>query len=141
MIEILSINHYDQILDLWYRAKLPLKEKGRDSYQNLKKQLDTGSIVIIGYFSDKKLVGVALLSHDGRKGWINRLAVDPHFQRKGIASQLIQYCENQFQSLGITVYGALIEQDNIPSRNCFEKNGWSCWPEIQYYSKRENNQS
>ncbi len=141
MIEILSIEQYSQILDLWHLTNLPLKEKGRDSYLSLEKQLNTGSIIIIGYFSEKTLVGVVLISQDGRKGWINRLAVHPNYRRQGIASQLIQYCENYFKSLDITVYGALIEADNTPSKNCFEKNGWSCWPEIQYYSKRKSDQS
>ena len=141
MIEILSIDHYTQILDLWHLTGLPFKERGRDSYLSLEKQLKAGSIVILGYFSDQTLVGVVLLSQDGRKGWINRLAVHPLYQRRGIASKLIQYCENYFRSLNITVYGALIEADNIQSKNCFEKNGWSYWPEIHYYSKRESDQS
>ena len=47
----------------------------------------------IGAFADGKLVGIVVATHDGRKGWINRLAVHPDYRRRGIAKKLIEEAE------------------------------------------------
>ena len=82
------------------------------------------------------MIGSILGNSDGRKGWINRLAVDPDYRGRGLAARLIAECEKQLYSLGIKVIAALIEGDNKSSESAFSKAGYSYWDEIKYYSKR-----
>ena len=135
-IKRLDINNYAEIKRIWTEAGLSTRPGGRDSYKNLKKQLSSERVFILAYESDGELQGLVLLSHDERKGWINRLAVIPKYQRQGIASQLLKASENFFLEQGIEIFVTLIEAENETSIKCFEKNGYKFWDNIQYYSKR-----
>ncbi|MFX0051420.1 MAG: GNAT family N-acetyltransferase [Candidatus Hodarchaeota archaeon] len=140
-IRELNITDYNHIIDVWKKAGLPIKKRGRDSYNRIKDQIESGRITIIGYEEEDELRGVVLLSQDGRKGWINRLAVLPRYQKKGIAKKLLLESEKIFLKQGIEVYGVLIFEDNEASIQCFKNAGYVLWPEVKYFSKRINDES
>jgi ribosomal protein S18 acetylase RimI-like enzyme len=80
-------------------------------------------------------VGVVLGTHDGRKGWINRLAVAKEFRRQNIASKLVTAVENRLNELGIDVIACLIEPENSISKTFFGKLGYTKTP-VEYFSKK-----
>ena len=73
---------------------------------------------------DGRIVGSVLGTHDGRKGWINRLAVDPEFRREHIASRMIKELEGIFDNLDVEVIACLIETNNTISKEVFKKLGY-----------------
>ncbi len=138
-IRTLTIGDYDAIIDLWKRAGLPFKPKGRDSEKTTEKQMKAFPEFFIGAFQEKKLVGVTIASYDGRmKGWINRLAVDPEYRRRGIAGKLIQTAEKTLENHGATIFCALIEIPNEESLSLFQKMGYTAHRDILYISKRKS---
>jgi N-acetylglutamate synthase len=91
---------------------------------------------VIGLTAGSTLVAVALLTHDGRKGWINRLAVDPAYRRRGLAARLIAEAERWFlEDQGLQVWSALIESSNAASRSLFERLGYG-QVDVVYVTKR-----
>ncbi len=141
MIEIrqLSIEDYDEMLNLWLASGLTsLKPKGRDSREEIEKQMKMFPGGFIGAFADGKLVGIVVATHDGRKGWINRLAVHPNYRRKGIAKKLIEEAEEYLKKEGMRIICALIEDWNTASINLFQKCGYKMHRDIIYFSKRES---
>lgn len=133
----LDVADYDDILALWRRAGLPVRAEGRDAPAEFGRQMAVGVQRVIGIRAEGRLVAVAVLTHDGRKGWINRLAVDPACRRQGLARRLIAEAERWFtQDLGLEVWAALIERHNAPSLALFESLGYSHLPDILYVSKR-----
>ncbi len=122
---------------VWTASGLPFKPRGRDSPERLAKQLKDKPTLFIGAFSDGRLVGVSLCSDDGRKGWINRLAVLPEFSRRGIASALIAKSEKALRGRGVHIFCTHIEGYNEDSMRLFEKAGYHRELEIFYYTKRE----
>ncbi len=132
----LSASDYDEILALWRRAGLPVRGEGRDAPAEFARQMARGIQRVIGFREDGRLVAVAVLTHDGRKGWINRLAVDPAWRRRGLARRLIAEGERWFvQDLGLEVWAALIEPHNTASLALFEAAGYQR-SDILYISKR-----
>lgn len=130
-------NDYDRLRALWDAAGLPYKPNGRDSQAAFRQQLDGGQQTVIGIEDgQKRLVAAVMVTHDGRKGWINRLAVHPDARRQGLGSQLIAAAEDALQAQGIGVYAALIESENEASLATFEANGYQDWPSLHYVSKR-----
>jgi len=131
-----KINDYDDVIKLWISSNLPFKPHGRDKYDKIEKEIkNDNSIFLIAEF-EGKIIGSVFGTHDGRKGWINRLAISPHFQGKDLANKLCNNLENRFYNLGIEIIGCLIENWNEKSIKYFEKIGFKKHEDIIYFSKR-----
>ena len=137
-IRRLTIDDYDEMVKLWKRSALSFKPKGRDSRQAIKKQMNRAPDLFLGDFKEGMLVGVIIGSYDGRKGWINRLAVDPEQRRQGIAQLLITHMEKNLEKRGAEVICALVMASNIESINLFEKQRYIIDKSILYLSKRKS---
>jgi ribosomal protein S18 acetylase RimI-like enzyme len=134
----LTVADYDGIVNLWSIANLPYKAKGRDSREAIAAEIKLNPDFFLGAFDEERLVGVAVVSCDSRKGWINRLAVHPDFRRRGIAVDLIDECESVIRKRGLKLFCALIEESNEPSIRLFKKRGYVEHRDILYFCKRES---
>lgn len=132
----LSAADYDRVVELWRLAGLPFRAKGRDARQAFIKQLESGVQTVLGLEQQGELVGVVVATHDGRKGWVNRLAIDPAHRRQGFALALIEAAEEHLSQQGIEVIATLIEAQNNVSRELFLRAGYQEHPDILYASKR-----
>lgn len=125
------------LLRLWRDAGLPTKPAGRDHPDRLRREMESYPDNFIGAFVDGRLVGSVLATWDGRKGWINRVAVLPECRRQGIGQTLIKAAEEELEGRGALIIAALIEVDNTSSRRLFERTGYADYGEIAYVSKRK----
>jgi len=139
-IRRLTLDDYDELLALWRRSGLhSLKSQGRDSRAGITRQLASGVQTILGLEVDGQLVGTVLVTHDSRKGWLNRLAVDPDHRREGYAARLIAAAEELLHEQGMHVIAALIEHDNAASLALFQKAGYAeIDTGIHYVTKRDS---
>ncbi|MBN1619121.1 GNAT family N-acetyltransferase [candidate division WOR-3 bacterium] len=127
---------YEGLILLWEKSGLPFKTKGRDADEETYRQSKLGNTNYLVAESDGKIIGSVFATHDGRKGWVNRLAVDPLFQGKGIAGILIEEAEHWFFKMKIKVYACLIDGENERSKKVFEKKGYSLKDHIKYFVKK-----
>ena len=137
-IRRLSINDYEEIVRLWTKASLPFKPKGRDSREAVAAEIASNPDFFFGAFENNRLIGVVVLSSDLRKGWINRLAVDPSFRRCSVAERLINASEEILRDHGIKLFCALIDEGNGASMSLFKKCGYAEHRDIVYFSKRDS---
>ena len=139
-IRRLGLDDYEELLALWRRAGLhSLRPQGRDSRVSLARQLASGVQTILGLEVDGQLVGAVVATHDSRKGWINRLAVDHDHRRRGYAARLIAAAEETLREQGIHVIAALVESDNPTSLALFRKVGYvEIDSGIHYLTKRDS---
>ncbi len=137
-IRKLAIGDYDKIIELWERSSLPFKRKGRDSRKAITRQMNRNPDLFLGAFEGRTLVGTVVGSYDGRKGWINRLAVDQEHRRRGIAQLLIARVEKALRERGARIICALVEESNLESTILFKKLGYVTDRRILYLSKRES---
>jgi ribosomal protein S18 acetylase RimI-like enzyme len=126
---------------LWVAADLPFRPHGRDTYPALEAQWHRNTDGFIGAFDSGALVGSVVATDDGRRGYINRLAVHPAYRRRGLAVRLVEEAERLLKRRGLTVITALIEDSNIASRTFFASQGYQHLPEVLYYAKRESPES
>jgi ribosomal protein S18 acetylase RimI-like enzyme len=133
----LGESELESMVKVWESSGLPCRPKGRDSLRALKTQRRASPELFIGAFDHGTLVGVALVSDDGRKGWINRLAVIPEAQGKGIARRLILESEKALRARGRRLFCVQIEGYNKASMELFERAGYKKEDDIFYFTKRE----
>ncbi len=132
-----KIEDYDAVVQLWKDSGLPYKPKGRDRKSEIEKELKRGCAIFYVAEKEGKLIAVIFGTHDGRKGWINRVAVNPAFKQKGIARKLVEFVEKKFDEMGIEIAAALIEDWNTTSMAVFTKLGYVKHDDVFYYSKRK----
>lgn len=137
-IRRLAIDDYEEMTALWSRAGLPFKPRGRDSRKAIANEMQANPEYFLGAFEGQTLMGVVVLSCDVRKGWINRLAVDPNYRRRGVAKALIIESEKLFRRRGIGIFCALIEDYNKASKTLFRDCGYVEHHDIIYFSKRDS---
>ena len=134
----LTFEDYDAVIALWQRSGLQsIRPEGRDSLSEFRQQLERGQVVI-GLEEDGMLIGVIVATDDTRKGWINRLAIDPDRRCQGYGTQLIRAAEDALRASGTQVIAALIEEHNAASLALFEKEGYAVQRDILYVSKRDS---
>jgi ribosomal protein S18 acetylase RimI-like enzyme len=137
-IRSLTISDYDQIVALWQKAGLSYKPEGRDRKDTIRSQMAVNPDFFLGAFEGVRLLGVLVVSTDGRRGWINRLAVDPNCRRKGVAKALISEAERILREHGMRIFCALIEDTNSGSMQLFKDCGYRAHRDIVYFSKRDS---
>ena len=130
---------YGSVLALWTACGLPSRPCGRDSESHIHGELaHRNASFLLAEDHHKTLIGSVFATHDGRKGWINRLAVDPRWQRQGVGRALVTAAEERLRGHGIEIIACLIEGDNDSSEKLFRALGYIPHDDIRYYTKRRH---
>ena len=99
-IRDLRVTDYEALVSLWERGGLPYRPNGRDARASIACEIDGDASIFLAAEIDGTLIGAVLGTHDGRKGWINRLVVAPERRREGIARALSKRSSNGSLSEG-----------------------------------------
>ena len=129
---------YDALVALWKEAGLPFRPDGRDHRERIAQEISGQCSIFLVAELNRRIVGAVLGTQDGRKGWINRLAVSPTHRRQGIAAALVAAVEARLARLGIEIVACLIEDWNTDSMTVFEHLDYKRHPDVLYFSKRKN---
>jgi ribosomal protein S18 acetylase RimI-like enzyme len=126
---------YGAVCEVWQAVGLSTRPYGRDGEPEFLRQLTHFPTTYLLAEHDGRVVGVILGTHDQRKGWINRLAVRPEYQRQGVAQRLIEACEQALYAQGIGIIAALVEQGNAASAAIFTDAGYVTDVPVHYFRK------
>jgi ribosomal protein S18 acetylase RimI-like enzyme len=137
-IRRLTIADYDDLIRLWADAGLPYRPMGRDSRDRIAIEMERADTAFLGIHEDEKLVAAGVMTFDGRKGWINRVAVDPDCRGRRLAVAIVTAGESFLKTQGAQVISGLIEEHNLPSMALFTRLGYRCHHDIHYFSKRDS---
>lgn len=132
------IEDYPAVQRLWTGAGLQFRPLGRDRPDRVAAEVAKETAVFLVAEAGGELAGVVFGTHDGRRGWINRLAVAPAFRRHGIARRLVREVETRLEALGLEITSALVESDNQASLRFFVAMGYVHGSDIEYFSKRRS---
>lgn len=132
----LSMAHYHLVRAQWEEADLPVKPNGRDSESEIARQLALPQVALLGCWEGEDLLGSVLVTHDGRKGWVNRLAVSPAHRRAGVGRSLVRAAEEWLLSDGIGIFACIIEAGNDASTVLFQSAGYEVFAGAAYLTKR-----
>ena len=73
---------------------------------------------------DERLVGAVLCGHDGRRGYLNHLAVHADHRHQGIGRRLVAHCLAALKEAGIAKCHLFIFSSNPSGRKFWQQIGW-----------------
>ncbi len=109
-IRTARLEDHDQLLCLWSAAGL--KPSRADTPEALARKLERDPDLFLVVEEQGRIVASIMGSYDGRRGWINRLAVAPERRRRGVATRLLTLVEARLRARGCLKVNLLIEPDN-----------------------------
>lgn len=134
---------YDGIYELWNsteqsRRALNPVDDSRDGIERYLKRNPT--TCFLAYLNDgtKKIVGVILTGHDGRRAIVHHMCVHPDYRRQGIARLLVQKAEDALRNEGITKIFGLVFKDNDTANAFWEQQGYTLRTNLNYRNKSLN---
>jgi len=117
------IDDYEAAVELWKRVEgLDIAEG--DDRESLRRFLSQNGGLSRVATERSTMVGAALCGHDGRRGYIYHLAVDPAYQGCGIGKRLIDECLDGLRRAGLERVNILVAKDNPRGREFWKRAGW-----------------
>ena len=113
---------YPRIRHLWEEARLLLSLS--DEPDELHRLLDYHpELFLVGEIGGE-IISSVVGTFDGRRAYVQHLAVHPDFQGQGYGTQLMEYLENILREMDVVKYHLLIEQSNSDVESFYNKLGW-----------------
>jgi len=79
---------------------------------------------------DGAVVGSACVGHDGHRGWLYYVGVDPALRRRGLAKHLVREAEAWLCERGLRKVQLMIRPTNQPVRDFYEALGYGHTPRL-----------
>ncbi len=118
------------IVDLWQRCNLarPWNDSAGDIALARR---DGNSDVLVGRDGDS-IVASVLVGHDGHRGWVYYVAVDPDHQGKDFGRGIMAAAEDWLRKRGIAKLMLLVRGDNTPVKAFYEHLGFDAQDRVIY---------
>ena len=128
-----KLEDYNAAMKLWKESGLIIRPG--DEPEGIKLKLERDPDLFLVAEENSKILGVVMGAWDGRRGWINHLAVRPEHQRKGIGTVLIHELEKRLTGKGAKKVNAQIYQWNQKSIEFFKALGYEVHSDLVMIGK------
>src|ERR1700747_3750958 len=122
-----SIADYDAAVHIWRRVEGVEIAEG-DERKGIAKFLARNPGLSRVAIDGPAVVGLALCGHDGRRGHIYHLAVDPTHRRYGLGKRLVQECLDGLRRVGVIRAIILVADYNLGGAEFWKRAGWEDVP-------------
>ena len=117
------IEDYQAAIELWNRLEgLDIAEG--DDRETIRRFLQRNPGLSRVAMDDAAMVGAVLCGHDGRRGYVYHLAVDPTHRGQGIGRRLIAECLAGLKKAGLERANILVADDNPRGLEFWNSCGW-----------------
>ncbi|MFB5761672.1 GNAT family N-acetyltransferase [Paenibacillus medicaginis] len=134
LIRSMSMDDYGEALELWHSVE-GLAVSEADSPEQLGRYLERNHGFSFVCVIESRIAGTLLSGHDGRRGYMYHLAVDPAYRSRGIASQLVEHALEALRREGIDKCHIFVISDNETGKRFWSANGWEQRSGFYVYSK------
>lgn len=111
------------VVALWTRCNLV--RPWNDPFDDLRICRETGHGEMLVARDDGKIVGAAMTGHDGHRGVVYYLGVDPDARRAGWGRRLVAACEAWCRAAGVPKINLLVRQENLGVLAFYEAIGFA----------------
>lgn len=133
MVRIMKIEDYDMVHDLWMKIKgfaIRSIDDSREGVALFLKRNPTTSVVAV---EDGKVVGTILCGHDGRRGCMYHVCVDPEYRLRGIGKSMVVLAMQQLNAEHISKVSLIAFTQNDIGNAFWKCIGWKKREDLNYY--------
>jgi ribosomal protein S18 acetylase RimI-like enzyme len=123
-IDEMTIEDYEQVRSLWEGSE-GIKLSEVDSRDAIARFLEHNPGLCYVARDNDDIVGVVLCGHDGRRGYIDQLAVHESHRRRGIGRALVSRCVYNLMRMGIRKWHLFVLEDNEEAIAFWNRLGWA----------------
>jgi ribosomal protein S18 acetylase RimI-like enzyme len=140
VIQEMVIEDYDEVRALW-EVSDGIQVSDIDSSVSIARFLNRNAGLSFVARENDQLVGAVLCGHDGRRGYIDHLAVRSSSRRQGIGRSLVSRCLFHLMRMGIRRWNLFVLEDNQEARSFWTHLGWAEKVELVTMSRQESGDS
>ena len=134
VIRPMTITDFDAVRALWASCEgVGLNDADRPEALSAYLERNPGMSFVAQ--RDDVIVGAVLCGHDGRRGYLNHLAVSPAHRHQGLAHDLVDNCLAALQKAGIGKCHLFIFNSNQDGRNFWRQIGWELREDLAVASR------
>jgi len=128
-----KIKHFDQVLDLMKRTP-GVAVRAVDSREATARYLKRNPGLSFVAQVSGRIIGCAMCGHDGRRGYLQHVVVEPEYRGQGIAHEMVTRCLNALEKIGILKTHIDVFVTNKTANKYWMRRGWIRPDEIFRYS-------
>ncbi|MBP3459631.1 MAG: GNAT family N-acetyltransferase [Lachnospiraceae bacterium] len=141
MIRAMKLDDYEQVHDLWMKIKGFAIRSIDDSKEGVERFLNRNPGISVVAEEDGKIIGAILCGHDGRRGCMYHVCVDPDYRLKGIGKSMVVFAMEALKKEKINKVSLIAFTQNDVGNAFWKEIGWTRREDLNYYDftlNREN---
>jgi ribosomal protein S18 acetylase RimI-like enzyme len=132
-IKELTLEMWPQVLALMGRTP-GICVREADSAERVAAYLERNPGMSFAALHDGRVVGCAMCGHDGRRGYLHHVVVEPEHRRAGVATALVERCLGRLGEAGIAKCHLDVLTTNEQGKAFWARRGWRRRDDVQKFS-------
>lgn len=138
LIREMKLSDYDSVMALWLQTD-SISIRDCDAKESIGAYLKRNPALSYVALMNEKIIGAVLVGTDGRRGYLQHLAVLAEYRGQKIGYQLVEKSITSLAQLGIPKTHLFVYQNNLNAQAFYEKLGWFPRDEVRMYSYNSSN--
>lgn len=141
MVRKMEIEDYEMVHALWMKIKGFGIRSLDDSREGVERFLQRNPGMSVAAWEDGKIVGSILCGHDGRRGCLYHVCVDPEYRLRGIGKSMVVWAMETLRKEHISKVSLIAFTENDVGNAFWNEIGWTRREDLNYYDfvlNREN---
>jgi ribosomal protein S18 acetylase RimI-like enzyme len=111
-----------RVVELWRDCGLVVS--WNDPRKDIARKLQVQADLFLVGVADGWILATVMAGYEGHRGWINYLAVDPAYQRQGIATRMMAAAEARLRAVGCPKINLQVRTANTGVIDFYQKIGF-----------------
>ena len=111
------------VIDLWIECNLVIPANNPE--KDIERKLAVNPELFLVGILNETLVATCMAGYEGRRGWINLLAVAAQYRRRGIATRIMAEAEKCLKAMGCPKINLQVRTSNTAVIQFYKKLGFS----------------
>lgn len=132
-IRVMQPEDYDELYQLWMKIKGFAIRSVDDSREGVERFLKRNPGTSVVAKKEGRIVGAILCGHDGRRGCLYHVCVDPAYRKQGIGRAMVVFAMKALKEENISKVSLIAFTVNDIGNSFWRKIGWTQREDLNYY--------